>query len=605
MANMLLLFFLPFLAYGLDNGLVKLPPMGWMSWSRFFCETDCVKHPQGCINEQLYKLQARRLVNDGYRELGYTHVHIDDCWSEKGRTSEGKLSPDHSRFPSGIPALVQFMHDRGLKLGLYGDVGFVTCAGYPASYGHEKIDAQTFADWNVDYMKFDGCNLNIPELQKGYQIFGDYLNETGKQIVYSCEWPFYEMQHQYTSNYTAIAKTCNLFRNFNDVANSFDSVLSIIAYYIKNQDEYVKFHGPGQWFDPVTESRTQMAVWSAWSAPLIMSNDLRVLESELRDILQNKRVIAVDQDPLGIMAKMVNEQNKVLTFLKPMTPVNDKKKRYSYAIVLMNKSMDEQKSTIRFNQLNMTNPDGYQLQNLWTGEDLGVKKPEDSMIVRVAGHDSAKTVKSHPQLPGTIYTAAEELKAAGALDVLPLPVDIRDEEAVRNAVEKTVQKFGGIDYLINTRGTFLVSKMCIPHLQKSEQPQIMNLSPPLCMEAQWFAPHLAYTMSKYGMSLCVLGMSEEFKDSGIAVNALWPKTLIWTAAMKIVSPDPNTQRGCRKPEIMADAAYHVLQQKFTGKFVIDEEVLREAGITNFDQYAYDPTAKLIPDGFIPGGRALL
>ncbi|KAI6220752.1 NAD(P)-dependent oxidoreductase [Aphelenchoides besseyi] len=242
----------------------------------------------------------------------------------------------------------------------------------------------------------------------------------------------------------------------------------------------------------------------------------------------------------------------------------------------------------------------------------------------------AKTVKPHPQLPGTIYTAAEELKAAGALDVLPLPVDIRDEDAVRSAVEKTVQKFGGIDYLvnsasavsptptlktdmkrydlmhsINTRGTFLVSKMCIPHLQKSEQPQIMNLSPPLCMESQWFAPHLAYTMSKYGMSLCVLGMSEEFKDSGIAVNALWPKTLIWTAAMKIVSPDPNTQRGCRKPEIMADAAYHVLQQKYTGKFVIDEEVLREAGITNFDQYAYDPTAKLIPDGFIPGGRALL
>ncbi|KAI6220753.1 Alpha-galactosidase [Aphelenchoides besseyi] len=398
MGNMLLLLFLPFLAYGLDNGLVKLPPMGWMSWSRFYCEIDCVKHPQGCINEQLYKLQARRLVNDGYRELGYTHIHIDDCWSEKGRTSDGKLSPDHSRFSSGIPALVQFMHDRGLKLGLYGDVGFVTCAGYPASYKHEQIDAQTFADWNVDYMKFDGCNLNIPELQKGYQVFGDYLNRTGKQIVYSCEWPLYEMIHQYKSNYTAIAKTCNLFRNFDDVANNFDSVLSIIAHYIQNQDEYVQYHGPGQWFDPdmlvigngltAAESRTQMAIWSAWSAPLIMSNDLRVLETELKTILQNKLVIAVDQDPLGIMAKMVNEQNKVLTFLKPMTPVNDKKKRYSYAIVLMNKSTDEQKSTIRFNQLNMTNPDGYQLQNLWTGEDLGVKKPEDSMIVRVAGHDS-------------------------------------------------------------------------------------------------------------------------------------------------------------------------------------------------------------------------
>ncbi|KAI6212320.1 hypothetical protein M3Y94_00006900 [Aphelenchoides besseyi] len=522
MGNMLLLLFLPFLAYGLDNGLVN--------------------------------------------------------WSEKGRTSDGKLSPDHSRFSSGIPALVQFvsshaidesigfqMHDRGLKLGLYGDVGFVTCAGYPASYKHEQIDAQTFADWNVDYMKFDGCNLNIPELQKGYQVFGDYLNRTGKQIVYSCEWPLYEMIHQYKLV----------------IGNGLTAA----------------------------ESRTQMAIWSAWSAPLIMSNDLRVLETELKTILQNKLVIAVDQDPLGIMAKM---QNKVLTFLKPMTPVNDKKKRYSYAIVLMNKSTDEQKSTIRFNQLNMTNPDGYQLQNLWTGEDLGVKKPEDSMIVRVAGHDSAKTVKPHPQLPGTIYTAAEELKAAGALDVLPLPVDIRDEDAVRSAVEKTVQKFGGIDYLVNSASAVSPTPTLKTDMKrydlmhsKSEQPQIMNLSPPLCMESQWFAPHLAYTMSKYGMSLCVLGMSEEFKDSGIAVNALWPKTLIWTAAMKIVSPDPNTQRGCRKPEIMADAAYHVLQQKYTGKFVIDEEVLREAGITNFDQYAYDPTAKLIPDGFIPGGRALL
>ncbi|KAI6243422.1 Alpha-galactosidase [Aphelenchoides fujianensis] len=376
-------------ASALNNGLAKLPPMGWMSWSRFFCETNCAAHPTACINEQLYQVHADRLVSDGFKDVGYTHIHIDDCWSEKSRGKHGELIPDRKRFSSGIPALVDYMHKRGLKLGIYGDVGIYTCAGYPASHNNEEIDARTFADWNVDYLKFDGCNLDIPELRKGYPLFYEHLNATGKPIIYSCEWPLYEYEHKYPSNYTAISATCNLFRNYHDVANSYDSVLDIIRYYVTNQNDYIPFHGPGSWFDPdmlvignglsEAESRSQMAVWSVWSAPLIMSNDLRVLEAPLRKILQNRDVIAVDQDPLGIMGKMVQTVNDVFVFVKPMTPFVAKERRFSFAI----------ETILKFSQLNMTNADGYELKNLWTGEVVGVKKPTDEYAVRIGGHDAA------------------------------------------------------------------------------------------------------------------------------------------------------------------------------------------------------------------------
>ncbi|HEY8351202.1 MAG TPA: NAD(P)-dependent oxidoreductase [Sphingomonadales bacterium] len=238
---------------------------------------------------------------------------------------------------------------------------------------------------------------------------------------------------------------------------------------------------------------------------------------------------------------------------------------------------------------------------------------------------AAKTVEPHPKLEGTIYTAAEEIEAAGGR-ALPVVVDVRDEMAVGEAVEKAVAAFGGIDILvnnasaisltgtemtdmrrfdlmhqINTRGTFLCSKLCVPHLRKAENPHILNLSPPLNMEARWFAPHVAYTMAKYGMSMCVLGMSEEFRKDGIAVNALWPRTTIATAAVRNLLGGEEVVAGSRKPEILADAAYIILtrpSREFTGNFCIDDEVLASVGITDLTPYAVDPSKPLFPDFFV-------
>jgi citronellol/citronellal dehydrogenase len=237
---------------------------------------------------------------------------------------------------------------------------------------------------------------------------------------------------------------------------------------------------------------------------------------------------------------------------------------------------------------------------------------------------AAKTTEPHPKLPGTIYTAAEEIAAAGG-KALPLAVDVRDESQVLAAVARAVETFGGIDILvnnasaisltgtletpmkrfdlmhqINTRGTYLCSQACLPQLKKARNPHILNLAPPLNMAAKWFKNHVAYTMAKYGMSMCVLGMAEEFADDGIAVNALWPRTAIATAAIAMIG-GPGMLAGCRTPAIMADAAHAILtrdSRSYTGQFAIDEDLLREAGATDFDSYSASPGSTLITDFFL-------
>ena len=239
---------------------------------------------------------------------------------------------------------------------------------------------------------------------------------------------------------------------------------------------------------------------------------------------------------------------------------------------------------------------------------------------------AAKTAEPHPKLPGTIYTAAEEIIEEGG-QALPVICDIRDEENVRVAVNKGLDHFGGIDICvnnasaiqltgtlqtdmkrydlmnqINARGTFLVSKVCLPYLLKSDNPHILNLSPPLDMDPKWFGPHVAYTMAKFGMSLCVLGMAEEFKEDGVAVNALWPRTAIATAAIKNTLGGDSIMNISRSPEIMADAAYIILtkdSKEFTGNFCIDDNLLADNGVTDFSQYADVPFSELAPDFFVP------
>jgi citronellol/citronellal dehydrogenase len=255
------------------------------------------------------------------------------------------------------------------------------------------------------------------------------------------------------------------------------------------------------------------------------------------------------------------------------------------------------------------------------GKAIGLRAARDGANVVIA----AKTVEPHPKLPGTIYTAAAEMEAAGGR-ALAVAVDIRDEESVKEALRRTEEAFGGLDILVNNasaidlrgtlelpvkkwdlmhgvnaRGTWLCSKLALPRLLKAENPHILNISPPLNLEARWFAPHVAYTMAKFGMSLCVLGMAEEFREAGVAVNALWPKTTIATAAVMNLLGGQELVDRSRTPEIVADAAHAILtkpSRQCTGNFFLDEEVLRAEGITDFERYAVKPGVELMPDFFI-------
>lgn len=258
------------------------------------------------------------------------------------------------------------------------------------------------------------------------------------------------------------------------------------------------------------------------------------------------------------------------------------------------------------------------------GLAIALRAARDGARIAIA----AKTAEPHPKLPGTIYSAAEEVEKAGG-KALPIVCDIREEAQVAAAVQKTVDEFGGIDVCvnnasaisltgtlhtdmkrydlmngINARGTYMTGKYCIPHLKKSSNPHILTLSPPLDMRTKWFAPHVAYSMAKYGMSLCTLAWAEEFRRDGIAANALWPRTLIATSAVRMIGGGELSEKA-RTPEIMGDAAHAVLckpSREFTGNFCIDDLVLWDAGVRDFAPYAVTPGTKdkdLLPDFFVP------
>ncbi|MBD3193518.1 MAG: SDR family NAD(P)-dependent oxidoreductase [Candidatus Lokiarchaeota archaeon] len=255
------------------------------------------------------------------------------------------------------------------------------------------------------------------------------------------------------------------------------------------------------------------------------------------------------------------------------------------------------------------------------GKAIALKAAKDGANIAVV----AKTSKPHPKLPGTVYTSVEEIEKAGGKGLACI-TDIRFEDQVKKSIEDTVEEFGGIDILINNasaisltstlhtemkrfdlmwsvnaRGTFLCSKLCIPYLKKSDNPHILTMSPPLDLNPKWFVNSLAYTMSKYGMSMCILGLAEEFKDHKIAANALWPKTAIATSAVKNLLGGESAIERSRKPEIVADAAYYIITEpskECTGNFFIDEGVLKKNGVTNFARYAVNPDTELIKDFFL-------
>ncbi|KAK6015164.1 alpha-galactosidase [Ostertagia ostertagi] len=335
-----------YIGHFLDNGLAQA-----------LYGRNRLHRPVTSSNENIITDMADRMVTDGFLAAGYNRVHIDDCWMEKERDKAGRLVADHQRFPSGIKKLSKYMHDKGLQLGIYEDYGTETCEGYPGSLNHLQIDAETFASWDVDYLKLDGCNVNTTLMPIGYPKMERALNGTGRPIVYACGWPFFfykaAMRKKDKINFTAVRAACNSWRIYEDVAGNWNSISDIIRFVNENQDMFAAAQGPGGWNDPdmlvvglpnvtLDQAMVQMTIWSIWSAPLIMSNDFARLKQEFRDILLNRDVIAIDQDPLGIMGKLVRRIKYISIYVKPVTPVRDGNSSYAVAVVNMHVQKDKE-----------------------------------------------------------------------------------------------------------------------------------------------------------------------------------------------------------------------------------------------------------------------
>uniref|UniRef100_A0A146L3L6 Alpha-galactosidase n=2 Tax=Lygus hesperus TaxID=30085 RepID=A0A146L3L6_LYGHE len=388
---------LPSLVSALDNGVALTPPMGFMTWQRFRCITDCATYPDECISEHLIRRTADRMVEDGFLEAGYEYVIIDDCWLEKKRDN-GSLVPDRERFPEGMKPLVEYVHSKGLKFGIYEDYGDSTCGGYPGLYGHVERDIKMFAEWGIDYIKVDGCYYDGDDFSKGYHQLGDILNKTGRPIVYSCSYPAYEEGNSIPTDYAYLAEICNLWRNYGDIQDSWSSMTDIVDWYAQKQEFISKFAGPGHWNDPdqllignfglsYTQSKVQMALWAILAAPLLMSTDLATIKPEFRDILLNKRIIQVNQDPLGIQGLRVYQTEDVQSiqvWTKKVMPVNVD--HHSYAIAFCSRKDDGTpflfSTTLK--RIGLKFPSGYTIQDLYTGEDwLGVYRPNATISVRI------------------------------------------------------------------------------------------------------------------------------------------------------------------------------------------------------------------------------
>eukprot|EP00035_Acanthoeca_spectabilis_P013270 m.244505 g.244505 ORF g.244505 m.244505 type:complete len:622 (-) comp15844_c0_seq5:40-1905(-) len=338
------------LVSGLDNGLALTPPMGWLSWERFMCNTDCDTFPDTCISERLFTAMADELVAGGYRDAGYTYVNVDDCWQNRSRDSEGRLQPDAERFPHGIKWLADYMHERGLKLGIYTDYGTSTCEGYPGTpLDKQQIDAETFAAWGVDSVKVDGCNSNTSTMNEAYPRFSDLLNATGRPMLYSCSWPDYLNDHV---NFSFVAQKCNLWRMYRDIYAQWPIIQDIVEFYGKNAGVLQPVAGSGHWNDAdqltvgdhhpqgwchnssdpdggcngltQAESESVMGLWAVLASPLLMSNDLRTVAPWAKAILLNADVIAVSQDPLGVQGVRIVDNttmgNTTVTTCAGVTP---------------------------------------------------------------------------------------------------------------------------------------------------------------------------------------------------------------------------------------------------------------------------------------------
>jgi alpha-N-acetylgalactosaminidase len=375
--------------HSLDNGLALTPPMGWLSWERYRCDIDCTNDPTSCISESLYKSMADHLSADGYLSVGYQYVNIDDCWAEKLRDfNTNQLVPDRKRFPSGMRALADYVHGKGLKLGIYGDWGTFTCGGYPGTLGYQEVDAQTFANWTIDSLKLDGCNANLDTYKYGYPNVSLALNSTGRPMLYACSWPaYYESSGKFNqTEWDLLSKYCNYWRNFDDINDDWESIVSIIEWWGEHQSVIAPIHGPGHFNDPdmvlcgdfalsIYECRAQFALWSIWAAPLYLSVDLRTIDPQAKAVITNKEVIAIDQDPLGKQGLRVSVvgcdaqgHNCAQSVWVKELANGDR------GVVLFNRESYGMPQAIeaKWADLGLSAGSAWKVRDLWEGKDLGV-----------------------------------------------------------------------------------------------------------------------------------------------------------------------------------------------------------------------------------------
>jgi len=340
-----------------SKALARTPPMGWMSWEIFRCNTDCDSDPENCISENLYKAQADAMVSGGFAAAGYNSIHMDDCWELKHPPRDpatNRLQGDHKRFPSGMKALGDYYHALNLSFAAYTAESDTTCGGYPASARHEDLDGQTFAEWGVDYMKVDGCGP-ASYYAYGYKAMGAALRKFGRDIVYSCSWPAYTGSNESTKPFqTYIDDGCNLWRNYEDIQCSWGSLSDIIDHWGEYGAALQPWAGPdgpygGHWHDmdmlligglkedgspcaSLDEERTQMAIWAISASPLIMGNDMRKVSAASKAVLLNSHAIAVSQDELGEMGIRLSGDVPLHLWVRRLSPGPGGAKRAAVAL---------------------------------------------------------------------------------------------------------------------------------------------------------------------------------------------------------------------------------------------------------------------------------
>jgi alpha-galactosidase len=360
--SLLILIAIP--AAALDNGLGKTPPMGWNSWNKFACN----------VSEKLIRETADAMVASGMKDAGYKYVVIDDCWQVK-RDADGTIVADPQRFPSGIKALGDYVHSKGLLFGIYSDAGSKTCQGRPGSRGYEYQDARTYASWGVDYLKYDWCSAERQDTIESYTLMSNALKATGRPILFSlCEWGS-------TKPWLWAKDVGNIWRSTGDIVNCWDckekwgglGVVQVLD--LLNGTE--SYAGPGHFNDPdmlevgngkltPDENRAHFAMWAILSAPLIAGNDLRSMDADTKTVLTDKEVLAIDQDPLGKQGRRVAKDGDKEVWARELQGGNR-------AVALLNRAATPQSITVKWEDLGYPAHLSAQLRDLWQHKDLGAK----------------------------------------------------------------------------------------------------------------------------------------------------------------------------------------------------------------------------------------